>query len=99
MPHDKPCFPLFEEIMFRRALYSVLKHYIGSSSAVWISSAAFAMMHMSLLQLPGLCFLAVIWQIFYLRSKSLWSSIILHFFNNVLSVAMLLIARALGFVD
>lgn len=88
--------PVFEEILFRRALYSVLEEYSSSTVALLGTALAFSVLHLSLLQLPGLFFLAVVWQKIYLRSNSLYSSVILHFYNNLLAVLLLLAARALG---
>lgn len=85
--------PLFEEIFFRRMLYGTLLRFVPVRSAVLLASLAFSVMHMSLLQLPGLLLVGWIWQIFYIRSRTLWSSVILHFCNNLIAAAMLLLMR------
>ena len=88
--------PLFEEIFFRKALCGALARCCGYIPAVVITAVLFAAMHFSWQQLPGLIFFSVVWQWFYRRSQSLWSAVILHFINNLFSVAMLLAARCWG---
>lgn len=88
--------PVFEEIFFRKALFEFMRNFIGHWGAMAVSASCFAAVHISLLQLPGLFMFACIWQYFYCRSQSLWSSIILHFFNNLLSVCLLWSLRNYG---
>ena len=91
--------PVLEEIIFRRTLFGLLKEHIGSWGAGAASAAVFGAMHMSLLQLPGLMFMAAIWQVIYLWKKNLCCSILLHWGNNMIAVAMLLAGRYLGILD
>ena len=88
--------PVFEEIFFRRALFDALRYFLPGWAAVILASLAFAAMHMSLLQLPGLWLMGALWQKIYLKNGTLYSSVILHFFNNVIAVIMLLIVRCMG---
>ena len=88
--------PLFEEILFRRLLSKWCAGYWGYWGGATVTAAAFAAVHLSLVQLPGLMFMSMVWQMFYRRSGSLWSAVILHFFNNLLAVGVMLAARSMG---
>lgn len=88
--------PFFEEILFRRALYGALRQFLPGAAAGALAALAFAAMHMSLLQLPGLWLIGGVWQIIYCRSGNLYCSVILHFFNNVIAAVMLLLVRYAG---
>ena len=90
--------PLFEEILFRRVIYESLKNFCGGRAALLVSSLAFAAVHLSLLQLPGLMFIAVVWQCIYIRRGNLRETVLLHFCNNFLALALLLTARFYGFI-
>lgn len=87
--------PLLEEIIFRRAISDTLRPFIGRWAS-WLSALAFGAVHCSLMQLPGLICMALIWQKIYDRSGNLWSSVILHFFNNCISVGALVYLRFQG---
>ncbi len=88
--------PFFEEILFRRALYGALRQFLPGAAAGALAALAFAAMHMSLLQLPGLWLIGGVWQLIYCRSDNLYKSVILHFFNNVIAAIMLLLVRYAG---
>ena len=85
--------PVFEEIFFRRMLYGTLLKAFPQSGAAFFASLIFAATHLSPLQLPGLTLLGFIWQKFYSRSRTLWTTVILHFFNNAIAGVMLLLLR------
>ncbi len=88
--------PLFEEIVFRKALCGALSRSCGYFPAVVLTAIVFGAMHFSWQQLPGLIFFSIVWQLIYRRSGSLSTAVILHFFNNLFSVAMLLAVRCRG---
>ena len=88
--------PLFEEILFRKALNGFLKNWCGVIPAALITAVVFAAMHFSWQQLPGLMFFSIVWQWCYYRSRSLLTAVILHFFNNLFSVVMLWAVRCWG---
>ena len=91
--------PFFEEIIMRRALYGVLKNYIGNAGAIAITSVLFALSHFSLLQIPGLIIMAVIWHVAYLKSKTLWTSMLLHLCNNIVAALLMIAARWVDFLN
>lgn len=85
--------PVLEEIFFRRIIYSTLLRWLPPAGAALTASLAFSALHMSLLQLPGLLLIGMVWQNLFLRSRTLWTSVILHFFNNLIAAVMLLLMR------
>ncbi|MBI3286764.1 MAG: CPBP family intramembrane metalloprotease [Chloroflexi bacterium] len=78
--------PLAEEIYFRGFLFAGLRGYIGPAPAIVLSSAIFALFHLSLtLSVPIFilgCFLAWL----YHFSGSLWPSIALHVLRNAAAI-------------
>lgn len=90
--------PLYEEILFRRVLFGLVYQYCGRWVAYAVTALAFGLVHMSLLQLPGFLLIASLWQFLYVRERNLWVSIILHFYNNLVAVSMLLIIRYKDFL-
>lgn len=81
-----PCFT--EEVVFRGTIAQSLYYSRNKWGAVAISGALFALFHanpaQTLHQFVLGCFLALL----VYRSGSLWTSIIVHFFNNALVVAL-----------
>ena len=90
--------PIFEEILFRRVLYNfcVTRLRLGVVVSMIATSFVFAAMHMTLLQLPGLFAMAMLWQYIYLKERNLTITILLHFCNNLAAMGMLLLARFLN---
>ena len=91
--------PFFEEIFFRKVLYGVSRKFLPSVWAAFLASFCFSALHISLLQLPGLLLIGWIWQSLYLQSKNLWTSVILHFFNNLIAAGLLLAGRFAGITE
>ena len=87
--------PVLEEILFRRVLFGFMKQRYGVIAGYIGSALLFAVMHCSLAQLPGLFILALFWQYIYCRKQNLSVSIMLHFCNNLCSMALLLLSRYL----
>ncbi len=91
--------PFFEELLFRKALFDFLnrdgrhRHLATAGTAL-----AFAAVHLSWLQLPGFLVIGGCWQYANGRTGTVWSSIILHFFNNLFAMAALLTARYCGWL-
>lgn len=88
--------PLFEEVLFRKLFFEFFAGAVGKIAAAGVTALIFAAMHLSLLQMPGLMMLALLWQRCFLRSRNLTVPVLLHFFNNVLAAALLLTARYVG---
>ena len=85
--------PFDEEILFRKALSEFIRHYCGVVLAFIIAPLVFAVMHASLLQLPGLFVMALIWQFIYFFSRNLTVTMVLHLCNNIMAVGALLASR------
>lgn len=91
--------PIFEELLFRGFIYQVLKK-INPSFGLWISSLLFGLAHMltqSPLKLSDFAFLPTYTLLGFLlarqaiTSKSLISSMGLHFLNNLLGIIALML--------
>jgi membrane protease YdiL (CAAX protease family) len=78
--------PVMEEIFFRGFLQGSLRDRIGPWPAVLLSSAIFALFHIS----PGLFvptfLLGVAFGWVYLRTRSVWPSVLVHALHNTLAV-------------
>ena len=85
--------PFYEEVLFRKALFEFARHHCGVVPAFIIAPLVFAVMHASLLQLPGLFVMALIWQFIYFFSRNLTVTMVLHLCNNIMAVGALLASR------
>ena len=74
--------PACEEIIFRKGLFKSLKSYMPLWAALLISSVLFSAIHFSLLYFVPLAILGFIFAYSYEKTKSLWVPILLHAFNN-----------------
>ncbi len=74
-----------EEFLFRGAILSALKPY-GKAPAIFISAILFAFMHQNIEQLlyTFAAGLVLAWVVY--ETGSIWSGVLIHFFNNLLSV-------------
>jgi membrane protease YdiL (CAAX protease family) len=88
--------PLTEEIIFRRIIYSWLAKNISKWGAIILTSALFAIIHDSLSLFAALFFLAICFQLIYLKYNSLIPAIIMHScFNSITAIILLLIRMGL----
>ena len=85
--------PFFEEVLFRKAIFEFSCRWCGWIAALLIAPLVFSAMHASLLQLPGLFFMALVWQLIYLFTRNLALTMVLHFCNNLFAVTALLASR------
>ncbi len=86
--------PIFEEILFRRALFSSLLPITNIYVASIITSIIFALMHFdSLVTMPSLFVLALILQTLYVKYRSIYPAIFLHSFNNAFAFIMILLVK------
>lgn len=76
---------LAEEFAFRGVIMGSLRKY-SDALAVLVSSAAFALMHGNFVQLPFTFCCGLVFGFIAVKTNSLLPSIIIHFFNNALSV-------------
>ena len=75
-----------EELLFRGFIFSAFLKNISPAMAIIISSAMFAAMHLSLLKFVPTFLLGVVFAYTVYKTKSLYSSMLLHFINNTFSV-------------
>lgn len=79
--------PIFEEMLFRGMLQSMIRRYLGSPwGAILISSVIFALMHTYWMHLPALFMLSLGMGYAYERSGSLARPIFVHALFNGLSI-------------
>lgn len=80
--------PLIEEMLFRGIiLRSFLENYSVRSS-ILLSSLLFALLHMTVTQLPVAFIMGCLLGWLYARTKCLWPSIMAHFFYNSFAVLL-----------
>ena len=77
--------PIYEEIAYRGCIFSVIKKYYGSYAGILISSALWAVMHPSLLQMVNTFFLGLVCAWYYNKNENLWIVVIPHIFNNLIA--------------
>lgn len=89
--------PLLEEILFRGFLQTYLRQSLGSLGAILSASAVFALFHYSASQggsnleiLGSLFVLSCFLGFLFERQASLWASVGLHAFFNLVSIVFLL---------
>lgn len=82
--------PLFEEVIFRGIILESARMKYGVMGAWLISSLIFGIVHGHPTVIVNAFFIGLILGFIYLRSGSLWSSIILHAINNGIAYVMLL---------
>lgn len=81
-----PCFT--EEIVFRGTIAQSLENNGNKLASLAISGALFALFHANPAQTIHQFVLGAFLTLLVFRSGSLWTSIIVHFFNNALVVAL-----------
>ena len=74
-----------EELFFRGLLISNIRPY-SEKGAIIISALAFGLMHQNLIQTVYATAAGLALGYVYVKTKSLWSVIIIHFANNFVSV-------------
>jgi membrane protease YdiL (CAAX protease family) len=88
--------PISEELVFRRFLFGFMAARLGMIPSIIITSFAFALVHNSLLQLPGLFLLGVAFQVIYLHYRSLYPAILLHAANNTIAFMVILLFKTMN---
>ena len=77
-----------EEWFFRGVLLKRLATAIRAVPALILTSALFAMVHLSLPSFPIRFAAGVVLGILYLRTRSLWPSIVAHYVHNAVLVVL-----------
>ena len=76
---------LAEEFLFRGVILSNIRPY-SEGGAILISALLFGLMHQTAFQFLYTTGLGIVLGIVYVKTKSIWCGVILHFFNNYLSI-------------
>lgn len=76
---------LFEEFAFRGVVMQPLRKY-GDWFAILMSAFCFAIVHANMVQIPFAFIAGVSLGYFCIKTKSIWTSVTIHFLNNLISV-------------
>ncbi|MBR1883744.1 MAG: CPBP family intramembrane metalloprotease [Clostridia bacterium] len=86
---------IFEELLFRKAIFGVLKKY-GIKLAIIISSVAFGLMHQNFSQGIFACLVGVVFCIIDDKAGTILPSMILHFINNCVAAVQVIMMNKMG---
>jgi len=83
--------PMVEELLFRGVLLSAIARLTGNGTAIVLSAALFACVHLPDLSflwyaLPNLFLLGIILGWLRVQSASIWPAVVAHGMNNLLAV-------------
>ncbi len=76
---------LFEEFAFRCVILQPLRRY-GDWFAILATSFCFAILHGNMVQIPFAFIAGIALGYFCIKTKSIWTSVAIHFCNNLFSV-------------
>jgi len=76
--------PIIEEIYCRRYIFNMIKSDFSVSTGVILSSFIYMILHGLRIDFIHLFIPGVIYALVYEKTKSIWSSIVVHCFNNVI---------------
>jgi membrane protease YdiL (CAAX protease family) len=79
--------PIVEELLFRGMILQSLRKY-GDGFAVVVSSILFGLYHANFVQIVFAFIAGLIMALVVIRTGSLWVSILIHFINNSISLAL-----------
>ena len=79
--------PVIEEILFRGMIFNELKQIMPVIPVIIIQGLLFGAYHFNIVQFIYCSFLGIIFGLVYYWTQNLWIPILLHFSNNILSVA------------
>ena len=82
--------PVFEELLFRGAIVTALCRYYRPSTAIWLSSLLFAVCHFNPAQMLPAFLVGMLLAWSYCRTRSLVPCMLMHIFNNSLSLYLLM---------
>ncbi|KAF0092344.1 MAG: CAAX amino protease family protein [Fusobacteria bacterium] len=75
--------PIAEELLFRGAIYNLIKDSIGKYVALFVSSVLFALIHLNIYQASYTLFIGLFLGIILMKIGSLWLPIIFHIVYNL----------------
>lgn len=86
-----------EELIFRGIIFNGLRRNMKDGYAILLSAGLFALMHASLQQLLYPFLLGLVFSWLVLRTKTIISSMIVHFMNNAIVVTISFVYNMTGF--
>ena len=86
---------LVEEFVHRGIILGSLRKY-GDGFAIVISSIVFAMLHRNMVQAPNALLLGLVLGYFFVKTNSIFTTIIIHFINNLFAVLLSIAAQWVG---
>lgn len=81
--------PFFEELIMRGVILDGLLQNKGAKTAILIGAILFTLMHLSVEKIPSLFFGSIFIGWIYYKTKSLMLPILIHLFNNLISIYQL----------
>jgi hypothetical protein len=75
--------PIAEELLFRGAIYNLIKDSVGKYIALLVSSVLFALIHLNIYQASYTLFIGLFLGIVLMKTGSLWLPIIFHIVYNL----------------
>ncbi|HEX6289728.1 MAG TPA: CPBP family intramembrane glutamic endopeptidase [Herpetosiphonaceae bacterium] len=86
--------PIVEEIVFRGLLYQWLRTHTSAVAAIVVSGMIFSLVHIYPVVLLPLFAVGVILAAVFEWTKSLWITIVLHFFQNAMAISVFFLLQA-----
>lgn len=83
--------PIAEEILFRGLIFNFLREKISLKYSIIIQALLFGIIHLNVFQGFSAFVYGILLAYIYIWTKSIWSVIIIHFLNNLLAVASMLL--------
>ena len=85
--------PIIEEIVFRRVIFTFVERMFGILPAVIATSLIFSFLHGGIIQIIPLFILGSILQYLYIKYNSLYPSILLHSFHNLIIMSLFVLYK------
>lgn len=86
--------PIVEELIFRGLIYQWLRARSNVVVAVLVSAAIFSVAHVEPVLMPALFGVGLVLALAFEWSRSLWITILLHFFQNALAISIFFFVQA-----
>lgn len=78
--------PAFLEEFAHRGIVFGITRKLGEGFAIFASSIFFAIMHMNISQIPFTFMIGMVLGFAYVKSESIWTTVVIHAINNLISV-------------
>lgn len=78
---------LMEEFVYRGVILGSLRNF-GDKFAIFVSAVLFALVHGNVEQGIAALVMGLVFGYFAVKTKSIWTSVVLHFFNNLIALLL-----------